>query len=260
VPAPPQLPLQFWGTPVTSDESPLINDTLFFDISNGYFNMNPLSYDLSYDIFFEETVSTYVTTIYPAGATPAPKAKRQSQLYVPAVCYDECNDAMLEAQQVGKQPSLCQPGSAFEVITSLCELCVHAHTADDTAGFVQVQPQFQQFLDYCVINGPPVSTAIESVTVVPESTTLYLDETVTLDSATYTFAIPTLTLANGYETLYPSSDVVFSTGTTVYPEPTFSSVSVVFVTSEVVNTVGVKSTAAVERRKPSPRYQRRSQR
>ncbi|KAF9882755.1 hypothetical protein FE257_005314 [Aspergillus nanangensis] len=126
IPLPPLLPPQSWSGRIGT-----------FDISPGYFNLNPALFGLSHRIFR-----------FPMGIE---LGRRIEPLTVPGDCYPECNDAMLEAQK-GKRPELCESGSAFYRLLDNCKLCVEA--ANSTATTARILPNFQQFLFYCRASSP----------------------------------------------------------------------------------------------------------
>jgi hypothetical protein len=69
---------------------------------------------------------------------------------VPAMCYNECNNCMLEAERTGKTPRLCQSDSPFQNYLQGCNLCVESHgDPSGTSLKSYVAPQFQQFIDFC---------------------------------------------------------------------------------------------------------------
>ncbi|KAL1967299.1 hypothetical protein VTN77DRAFT_3345 [Rasamsonia byssochlamydoides] len=149
VPSPQLLPPQFWGEPIASDQIGK------FNVSPGYFNLDPEAFGLGYDVF-----------AFPLGRNLAKRhilfdrfhrflsfwPRQQTGLSrIPGVCYDECNDCMLEVQSSGKTPGLCQNGSAFNTFLSDCHDCIQAHTrGSGGSGTISDHiPDFQQFLSYC---------------------------------------------------------------------------------------------------------------
>ncbi|RDW91033.1 hypothetical protein BP5796_02198 [Coleophoma crateriformis] len=156
------------------------NTTAYYPPVEGYYNLDPVAFGLSYDIFAQVVLTEYVisdhstsvlTTIttgnwasqaslshYPAAPTANvlrmllkrwSLARRDSSV-VPAVCYAQCNNCFIEAQKIGKASALCAPGSAFESDYTSCQACVAAH--GDTSKLslqAYVQPEFAQFVNYC---------------------------------------------------------------------------------------------------------------
>ncbi|EOO03978.1 putative glycoprotein x protein [Phaeoacremonium minimum UCRPA7] len=133
-----------------------------------------------YDIFEEEVIvekvdgqlTSVVTgnwasqtslTHFPPESTSTPYAKikrgkeasshlilKRDDTVVPAVCYDICNDAYLEAQQVGKTAALCADGSPFENYYQGCDSCITANEPQQkltTKAYLQTK--FSQFINYC---------------------------------------------------------------------------------------------------------------
>lgn len=151
--------------------------------------MNPTDYGLGYDIFVVDKVLTYTRTSIIPPAAPTLGA-RQAQTVIPGTCYPWCNNVLLEAQSEGKTPALCEPESAFRASLAKCQTCIAVHADDGVGNFVQIAPQFQQFLDYCEptttvsVQGPVTTTSIipgstvtavvptTSVTVLPSSEAL----------------------------------------------------------------------------------------
>ncbi|KAK3345507.1 hypothetical protein B0H65DRAFT_208142 [Neurospora tetraspora] len=69
----------------------------------------------------------------------------------PALCYSSCNDAYLEARDVGKSPSLCSDNSHFMRSYKECYSCVVATAAEDPREAVNayLDPTFSQYISYC---------------------------------------------------------------------------------------------------------------
>ncbi|KAF4780112.1 hypothetical protein HER10_EVM0009452 [Colletotrichum scovillei] len=67
---------------------------------------------------------------------------------VPAVCFAQCNDAYIEAQGVGKDPSLCNIVSPFAKDLIDCQVCIGVNSKNSTS-FEDLGPEFQQYLDFC---------------------------------------------------------------------------------------------------------------
>jgi hypothetical protein len=223
VPAPsiPQ-PLPNWGQDVYSNSSPISNPELGVVALDSYFNMNPTDYGLSYDIFVVDKAITITSTyVVPPAATGLPNVvgtnntavrMRQAQLQVPPSCYTWCNNGLLEVQALGKRRSMCQPGSAFLISVGQCRLCIDAHRAQDiqdTDTFIQIAPQFQQFIDYC--NGFVVTTITTNIT----TTSVSGSETVTtVIPTTEVTAIPS-SEASAEPSLVPTTVVTPFTSTSI---------------------------------------------
>jgi hypothetical protein len=152
----------------------------------GYFDLSPLAFGLSYDVFAADVVIQYgagnqpqttittgnwqsqasITEAYalPTSssalarrkwweeAIPLPGARlsKRASSTVPAVCFATCNNCLVIAQQTGKTPALCTPTSAFHSYLAACQQCVAANgDATQTTLKRYVAPQFAQFLGFC---------------------------------------------------------------------------------------------------------------
>lgn len=156
---------QLWNPDIYGNSSPATDPSLKFNAVDHYFNVDPRDYGLSYDIFVATEVITYTSTTTILEAPTQAVRARQAQTFVPAACYPWCNNCLLEAQAVGKTPALCVPGSVFEIDVNDCEQCIAYHKSDSTGTFVQIAPQFQQFINYCA--------QISSTTVVSAATSTH---------------------------------------------------------------------------------------
>ncbi|KAI0100831.1 hypothetical protein GGR51DRAFT_339557 [Nemania sp. FL0031] len=172
------------------------NVTSYYPPTEGYFNLAPEAFGLSDDIFAVHYVTTtengYPTTIatgnwgsqpdetaYPpstttgaASVTSTPDSRIRRRLaalwkrgpVAPAICYDTCNAASLEAQSVGKSQALCQRDSAFYGYYDGCQQCIAANTDDvqlTTRDYLT--PAFSQWIGFCDANYPiPVSSGGQS--------------------------------------------------------------------------------------------------
>ncbi|KAB5549545.1 hypothetical protein GE09DRAFT_177077 [Coniochaeta sp. 2T2.1] len=81
---------------------------------------------------------------------------------VPAVCYDPCNNAYIEAQVVGKTPSLCAPNSTYLAYYNTCLNCLQENGSSNTSA---IGPQFDEFIKYCA--------SLDALVPVPITTTLF---------------------------------------------------------------------------------------
>ncbi|KAK3396972.1 hypothetical protein B0T20DRAFT_246378 [Sordaria brevicollis] len=68
----------------------------------------------------------------------------------PAACYQDCNNAFLEAQVVGKTAKLCSESSDFSLYYSRCHSCILAMNSDsgDTIS-AYLDPTFAEYTAYC---------------------------------------------------------------------------------------------------------------
>ncbi|KAL1865434.1 hypothetical protein VTK73DRAFT_5248 [Phialemonium thermophilum] len=159
------------------------NETGYYPPTDGYFNLAPPAFGLSYDIFEAEVIvedvagsEVSVTTgnwasqtslsHYPPDATTstdpatarfkaradgrhAALSKRDATV-CPAICYDTCNNCYLEAQNVGKTPALCAPKAPFREYYDACQDCIARNSPDvKVTTRVYLEPKFSQFLKYC---------------------------------------------------------------------------------------------------------------
>jgi hypothetical protein len=153
IPSPKLLP----NKPCDLSVSP--DDICKFNVTPGYFNLNPTEFGLNYGIFaFPEGIQVQERSLRRWG-------RRAEQ--IPGVCYEECNSCMLEAEAVGKTPALCQKNSAFEIDLGDCNACISRHSTGATA--TGSLPEFQQFLSYCqtidtVVTSPAPDTSGQSST------------------------------------------------------------------------------------------------
>jgi hypothetical protein len=163
IPAAPLPAPQLWNSAIYGNASPATDPSLKYNVVDHYFNMDPRDYGLSYEIFVATEVITYTSTTTIIEAPTQAVRARQAETSVPAACYPWCNNCLLEAQAVGKTPALCVPGSAFKIDMNDCEQCIAYHKSDGTGTFVQIAPQFQQFINYCAqINSTTVATTATS--------------------------------------------------------------------------------------------------
>ncbi|OQE44199.1 hypothetical protein PENCOP_c002G06109 [Penicillium coprophilum] len=73
--------------------------------------------------------------------------RRDDKKKLPAVCYNDCNDAFQEIQLSGKKPEICDSDSAFMINAGNCQTCIGKNsneTYEDT-----LLPLFGETLDYC---------------------------------------------------------------------------------------------------------------
>ncbi|CUS13324.1 unnamed protein product, partial [Tuber aestivum] len=86
--------------------------------------------------------------------------KRQSGTQFSA-CYDECDSANVNAQNLGKTARLCLPDSAFKVAYRNCQKCFafHASTAmPQQMPVTSVEPIYRQYINYCNANFPETTS------------------------------------------------------------------------------------------------------
>ena len=175
------------------DFTPVIwpeGETSYYPPPFGYFDLSPLAFGLSSDIFAADVVVQYgagnqpqttittgnwqsqasITEAYALPTSPPSLARRKwweeaihlpdarlskrASSTVPAVCFATCNNCQVIAQQTGKTPALCAPTSAFLSYLAACRQCVAAN-GDATQSTLKryVEPQFAQFLGFCDVLG-----------------------------------------------------------------------------------------------------------
>ncbi|POR38058.1 Uncharacterized protein TPAR_01739 [Tolypocladium paradoxum] len=158
------------------------NETGYYPPSYAYFNLNPEAFGLSYDIFefkarerVEDGHTKTITTGNWASQTslsdwprasdastrvpppPYGKEHERRELHIfgkravtPSVCFDDCNNAWLIAQSIGKTDELCKGGSSFREGYNACAKCILDNTGatkDTIRDYVE--PEFAQYLDFC---------------------------------------------------------------------------------------------------------------
>ncbi|KAK4677278.1 hypothetical protein QC764_406790 [Podospora pseudoanserina] len=125
--------------------------------------------------------------------------REDSEIIVPASCFDVCGDARTEAQRTGTKPELCTAGSAFRDLYEACRLCVvyfQGKSQPDTI----ILPKFQHYIDCCtaLVGLPPLppfpSINTSSTTTRPSPATTYLEHSpTTLAVITSTSTLPQTT-------------------------------------------------------------------
>jgi hypothetical protein len=211
IPVTPLPAPELWNPTIYGNASPATDPSLKYDVVDHYFNMNPRDYGLSYDIFVATEVITYTSTTTIIEAPTQAVRARQAQTSVPAACYPWCNNCLLEAQAVGKSPALCVPGSAFEIDMNDCEQCIAYHKSDGAGTFVQIAPQFQQFINYCA--------QISSTTVGSTATSTYTSTPIPIVQTSSSKTLPPSTSKSIYLT---SSTVATVPSSATAPLATFS--------------------------------------
>ncbi|GAD97826.1 hypothetical protein MGYG_07270 [Paecilomyces variotii No. 5] len=139
IPVPPLHPPQY----------PTSNKTEKYIVSPGYFNLNPTEFGLDYSIFTFANGSNVENGREEQRRGQHREKKRQfDSSVIPGLCFDQCNNCMVEAQQTGKTSLLCQSDSQFKIQLHLCNACIKSHW-DAIIAIGGIIPQFSQFLDYC---------------------------------------------------------------------------------------------------------------
>lgn len=131
------------------------NETSYYPPQDGYFNLNPEAFGLSYDIFdyklCEKVINGHKTTITTGNwqsqaslsqwpkpsASPSGYDKHRRELHTlnkraitPGVCFADCNNAWVIAQSIGKTDALCKAGSDFQQAYAICAKCVTDNEKD----------------------------------------------------------------------------------------------------------------------------------
>jgi hypothetical protein len=207
IPVTPLPPPQLWNADIYGNNSPATDPSIKFDVVGSYFDMNPEDYGLSYQIFVETQVITYTYTTTILEAPTQVVRARQAETSVPAACYPWCNNCLLEAQSVGKTPALCVSGSDFEVDVTDCEQCIAYHKSDSSGTFVQIAPQFQQFISYCA--------QLSSTTIVSTATSTHISTP--LPVVQTSSSKPSTSLTSSTVLVLPSSSTVTATLTVAGP-------------------------------------------
>ncbi|KAH8897651.1 hypothetical protein GQ53DRAFT_884363 [Thozetella sp. PMI_491] len=142
-----------------------------------------------------------------------------SSSVVPAVCYDACNSAYIQAQQSGKTAALCASGSAFSQEYGACQSCVAVNNLDPK----NLDPKFQEFLDFCTAT-PPQSRTDVSVSLWTVTTTLIeLNGSPTLWTYTTSSTITRDNNARNTTTISSQNSTSVITSTTVTDSTTATS-------------------------------------
>jgi hypothetical protein len=257
------------------------NETSYFPPVEGYFNLNPNAFGLSYEIFEVHEIVTKIhgkkTTIttgnwvsqtdlthwppeptsttttlknYGRGVPSHHLAKRDDTI-APAVCYDICNTAFLEGQRVGPKPELCEDSSPFLEYSNSCQECIAANKADLKLTLREyVGPAFEVFWGYCDIQ-PPQSQV--STTDLPPQT--QVTNTPTVQTSTQqppnTSTEPEPVTTTSTSTTTSSAEPEPSTSTSDQPQPSSTSTSSPPETTSSSSTPSPTSTASTGGSGPS---------
>lgn len=216
IPAPPLI----YNQSVATDEN-----GHHFNISNDYYNLDPVDFGLNYSIF---RVSGFAVS----------KRKRDSKSFwdllvgqnakrdisdIPGQCYNDCNEASQMPQSLGKTPELCESDS-FTAELGLCKTCIsnNADSDSDDQYSQRMLPTFAQYLNYC-----------SSLATTSKSTTA---GTTATNTTTSTKATTTSTLAtNGTTT------TITQTGETTSTAPTAPIAGLSTTTLEVSRTESIRN-------------------
>ncbi|KAG0649268.1 Adhesin [Hyphodiscus hymeniophilus] len=203
------------------------DESSLYPATEGYFNLNPNDFGLSFDIFAEQLIVSRITdkqgvktvtsttgdwssqaslsSFPPAETDPAVKLKPRALSLpantVPSMCYDDCNNAFVEAQHVGKiYNSLCVSGTPFEDELSACQICVAAHGDEQKLSLqIYVYPQFAQFIGFCSAKSPQseVSASTSPVLASAKSTEVTPTSSVQVTSQVSASSVPIIPISTG---------------------------------------------------------------
>ncbi|KAG6194127.1 hypothetical protein E4U10_003272 [Claviceps purpurea] len=163
---------------------PTRGDGEYYPPSYGYFNLDPVPFGLSYNIFAKprqfvedvhntkdtssqqtppvsHKVSHSTSDSYPTSSRQEKKASESRKRgnkrdTVSDSCYDESDHAYNSAQLMGKKPALCDEDSDFEQGFDRYQRCIKANSQTTMSKMAQfkviqlyVEHKFDQFLEYC---------------------------------------------------------------------------------------------------------------
>lgn len=176
IPAPPLI----YNQSVATDEN-----GHHFNISKDYYNLDPDDFGLNYSIFR-------------VSGSAASKRKRDTKSFwdllvgrnakrdisdIPGQCYNDCNEASLMPQSLGKTPELCESDS-FTAELGLCKTCIsnNADSDSDDQYSQRMLPTFAQYLNYC--SGLATTSTSTTAGTTATSTTASTEATTTSTLAT----------------------------------------------------------------------------
>ncbi|OQE27909.1 hypothetical protein PENFLA_c005G05712 [Penicillium flavigenum] len=137
-----------------------------YNVSKIYYNLNPEDFGLNYSIFQSSEDPVAASSKRDMSLwdfAVAQKMKRADITNIPTVCFNDCNDAALEPQTLGKTPELCESDSAFMENLDVCEQCITNNAESDSNQYSsQMLPTFAQWLNFC--SDMVTSTTGESAT------------------------------------------------------------------------------------------------
>ncbi|KAK7957113.1 uncharacterized protein PG986_006335 [Apiospora aurea] len=233
------------------------DESSYFPPTEGYYNLPPIAFGLSYDIFLEENAttickdsegheftSTFATgnwesqtsiTRFPPASTygaavptyakraPVLRMRQNQQLsenIVPSMCYAICNTAYLEAQKIGKGPLLCKPDSDFNQYVATCNECSEEHKSElKVTNSRGMTPYFSQYLDYCSVT-PAGAVVSDTTSAVAEITSMQSRSAIAQNPTSTDTSIVELTPTTTSQTSTPSPT---STSPSSSPTPSSSS-------------------------------------
>ncbi|EKV19469.1 hypothetical protein PDIG_02660 [Penicillium digitatum PHI26] len=161
-----------------------------YDISNNYYNLNPEDFGLNYSIFqfTDDPIAANNKrdmSLWDFGV--AQKVKTVDITNIPAVCYNDCNDAAHEPQLLGKTSELCKSDSAFMENLESCNECITNNAESGSDQFSsKMLPTFAQWLNFC--SDLATSTTTQSATSTKVDTAAIRIQTITTTSTEVSIA------------------------------------------------------------------------
>ncbi|KAJ5327205.1 uncharacterized protein N7506_010307 [Penicillium brevicompactum] len=206
-----------------------VSNQSHYNVSKNYYNLNPTDFGLNYSIFQfsdDTTTSTRKRDMSLQDFIASRKAKRVDITdAIPPTCWDDCNDAALEPQMIGKTPALCKSDSAFMENLDNCEACVTNNADSDTGSddySSQLLPTFTQWLNYCSDMTTSTSTTASTTasTTTSRATTSTEASVTTTSTSKDTGATTTSTEATTRATITSTqaTSTASATGTSETPE------------------------------------------
>jgi len=186
IPAPPLI----YNQSVATDEN-----GHHFNISKDYYNLDPDDFGLDYSVFRVSGSAASKRkrdTKWSWGLLVGRNSKRDIS-DIPGQCYNDCNEASLMPQSLGKTPELCESDS-FTAELGLCKTCINnnADSDSDDQYSQRMLPTFAQYLNYC--SGLEMTSTSTTAGTTATSTTSSTEATTTSTQTTEsTAAISTWT-------------------------------------------------------------------
>jgi hypothetical protein len=231
------------------------NETSYYPPTEGYFNLNPNAFGLSYEIFevheivtkihgkkttittgnwvsqtdlthFPPEPTTTTTTLKNYGrGLPSHRISKRDDTVAPAVCYDICNTAFLEGQRVGPKDELCEEHSPFLDYSASCQECIADNKADLKLTLREyVGPAFEVFWDFCNVQPPQsqvTTTDLPPQTQVTDTPTVQTSTQQPPNTSTEPEPITTTSTTSSSSSEEPEP----STSTSEQPQPSSTSTS-----------------------------------
>ncbi|KAM3508058.1 hypothetical protein MY10362_001404 [Beauveria mimosiformis] len=148
----------FPSPPFTQTHWPDNETSYYYPPSNGYFNLDPTEFGLTYDVFVDHGRDNHRRRHVGQKRAQRGRSLMKRAPATPARCFDECNNAHLIAQAGGKTDELCRARSSFRLGFELCTACIKTHARvsssrkmdnDDDDDDDYIRSVFAQFLNFC---------------------------------------------------------------------------------------------------------------